>query len=83
MTTIGPGTSRACGLRQRRAGASTCCASAIGSRAIGAPAGSRGTEIEQSFTDGWRIEAIEPVVFETNLDPGEVLAWQSEISRIS
>ena len=40
-------------------------------------------EIEQSFTDGWRIEAIEPVVFETNLDPGEVLAWQSEISRIS
>ncbi|MGH3140195.1 MAG: class I SAM-dependent methyltransferase [Gaiellales bacterium] len=40
-------------------------------------------EIEQSFSDGWRIEAIEPVVFETNMDPGEVLAWQSEISRTS
>lgn len=40
-------------------------------------------EIEQSFTDGWRIETIEPVVFETNMDPGQVLAWQSEISRIS
>ena len=40
-------------------------------------------EIEQSFTDGWRIETIEPVVFETNLDPGEVLAWRSEISRVT
>ena len=38
-------------------------------------------EIEQSFTDGWRIEAIEPVVFET-VDPGEVLAWHAAISRM-
>jgi cyclopropane fatty-acyl-phospholipid synthase-like methyltransferase len=38
-------------------------------------------EIEQSFTDGWRIEAIEPVVFET-VDPGEVLAWHAGISRM-
>ncbi len=39
-------------------------------------------EIVQSFTAGWRIEAIEPVVFETNVDPGEVLAWRAEIRRI-
>ena len=40
-------------------------------------------EIEQSFTDGWRVEAIEPVVFETTPGPGQVLAWRAEISRMS
>ena len=30
---------------------------------------------------GWRIAAIEPVVFETNLDPGDVPAWRTETHR--
>ena len=42
----------------------------------------RRDEIEQSFAAGWRIETIEPVEFDTNLDPREVLAWRSEIVRL-
>jgi cyclopropane fatty-acyl-phospholipid synthase-like methyltransferase len=41
----------------------------------------RREEIEASFTDGWRIESIERVVFDTNLDPGEVQAWHARILR--
>ena len=50
-TTTGSGTSTACGLRPR-AGATTCCASAIGSRAIEGPAGSRETRSSRASTAG-------------------------------
>ena len=42
----------------------------------------RRDEIEQSFTAGWRIDAIDLVEFDTNLDPPEVVAWRAEIVRL-
>lgn len=38
-------------------------------------------EIEASFVDGWAIESIEPMVFETNLEPPAVQGWQAAINR--
>ena len=39
-------------------------------------------EIEASFADGWRIELLERVVFDTNLDSGQVQAWHAQIERV-
>ena len=39
-------------------------------------------EIEESFAGGWRIEVLEPVVFETMIDPSRVDAWRAEIVRV-
>lgn len=38
-------------------------------------------EIRASFADGWHVDAVEPAVLEVNLDPPEVLAWHSSITR--
>ena len=38
-------------------------------------------EIEASFADGWEVDSIEPVVFQTNMDPPEVQGWQAAIVR--
>jgi cyclopropane fatty-acyl-phospholipid synthase-like methyltransferase len=42
---------------------------------------SRG-EIESSFAEGWQIDSIEPVSFETTLEEGVVQAWQAQIGRV-
>jgi SAM-dependent methyltransferase len=38
-------------------------------------------EIKASFAEGWNIDAIEPARFETNIDPGPVLAWRAALTR--
>jgi cyclopropane fatty-acyl-phospholipid synthase-like methyltransferase len=38
-------------------------------------------EIRTSFADGWRIESIEPVDFETRRSPPDVLGWLAKITR--
>jgi SAM-dependent methyltransferase len=38
-------------------------------------------EIEASFATGWRIETLEPVVFETTMEPSDVDGWRAEIVR--
>ncbi len=42
---------------------------------------SRG-EIEHSFAGDWRIEVLEPVVFQTTMEPPEIDAWRAEIVRV-
>ena len=39
-------------------------------------------EIRDSFSDGWRVETIEPVKIEITLEPGTVNAWLASILRI-
>jgi hypothetical protein len=41
----------------------------------------RREEIQASFADGWLIESIERVAFDTNLDTGRVQAWHAQIAR--
>ena len=38
-------------------------------------------EVEASFKTGWRIETLEPVAFQTNMETGDVDAWRAEIVR--
>jgi SAM-dependent methyltransferase len=38
-------------------------------------------EIEASFADGWDIDSIEPVEFQTNMEPPEVQGWLAAIAR--
>ena len=38
-------------------------------------------EIESSFTDGWEIRSIEPIVFQTNLEQPEVQGWRTAVTR--
>lgn len=38
-------------------------------------------EIEASFATRWRIETLEPAVFETTMEIGEVDGWRAEIVR--
>lgn len=39
-------------------------------------------EIRASFSDGWRVEEIEPALIETTIDPGNVRAWLASIVRL-
>jgi SAM-dependent methyltransferase len=41
----------------------------------------RQDELRDSFADGWQVESIEPVQFETNLDPPVAEAWLATITR--
>jgi SAM-dependent methyltransferase len=38
-------------------------------------------EIRVSFSDGWRVEQIEPAKIETTLEPGSARAWLASILR--
>ena len=38
-------------------------------------------EIESSFANGWEIESIEPMVFQTNLEEAEVQGWYAAVKR--
>jgi hypothetical protein len=38
-------------------------------------------EIEAAFTDGWRIDSIEPAVIEINVEPVTVAAWLVQLTR--
>ena len=38
-------------------------------------------EIESSFANGWQIESIEPMVFQTNRDPSQVQGWYAAVRR--
>jgi SAM-dependent methyltransferase len=42
----------------------------------------RRDDITAAFTDGWRIDSIEPARIETRLDSGGVLAWLATFTRI-
>lgn len=42
----------------------------------------RRDEITAAFTDGWRVDSIEPTRIETRLDSGHVLAWLAALTRI-
>ncbi|HKN97108.1 MAG TPA: class I SAM-dependent methyltransferase, partial [Pseudonocardiaceae bacterium] len=39
-------------------------------------------DITDTFTDGWRIDSIEPARIETRLDTGHVLAWLAALTRV-
>jgi SAM-dependent methyltransferase len=39
-------------------------------------------EIEATFADGWRIDAIEPATLEVRIDPAGVRAWRTSITRV-
>ena len=41
----------------------------------------RQDEIRASFSDGWRVEEIEPARLETTIEPGSVRAWLASILR--
>jgi SAM-dependent methyltransferase len=38
-------------------------------------------EIESTFADGWRVEAIDPATLEVTVDPDGVRAWRAAIVR--
>jgi hypothetical protein len=38
-------------------------------------------EIAAAFSDGWRIDAIEPAVIDIAVDPAGVAAWLVELAR--
>ena len=38
-------------------------------------------EIRESFSDGWRIESIEPTVLEVTLTPAGISAWLAIVTR--
>jgi hypothetical protein len=37
-------------------------------------------EIEATFADGWRVDAIEPVTLEVTMDPSGVRAWRASLT---
>jgi SAM-dependent methyltransferase len=41
----------------------------------------REIEIQRCFSSGWHVESINPVYFETNLDPHRAHAWHATITR--
>jgi cyclopropane fatty-acyl-phospholipid synthase-like methyltransferase len=41
----------------------------------------RQDEIRVSFSDGWRVEEIEPAKIETTIEPGSASAWLASILR--
>jgi SAM-dependent methyltransferase len=42
----------------------------------------RRDDITAAFTDGWRIDSIEPATIEARLDSGGVLAWRAALTRL-
>ena len=42
----------------------------------------RQDEIRAAFSDGWRVEQIEPAQLETIIEPGAVHAWFASIRRV-
>jgi cyclopropane fatty-acyl-phospholipid synthase-like methyltransferase len=38
-------------------------------------------EIRASFSDGWRVDAIEPSTMDVTFDPRGILAWRASITR--
>jgi cyclopropane fatty-acyl-phospholipid synthase-like methyltransferase len=40
------------------------------------------TEITTAFTDGWRVDSIEPAAIEITPDPDGILAWLAALTRI-
>jgi hypothetical protein len=38
-------------------------------------------EIRRSFTDGWRVQSIEPATLEVTIEPQTVHAWLASIQR--
>ena len=42
----------------------------------------RQDEIRVSFSDGWRVEEIEPATIEVTIEPGRVRAWLASVRRI-
>ncbi len=40
------------------------------------------SEIRASFSDGWRVETIEPTKLEITIEPGSVAAWLASIQRV-
>lgn len=41
----------------------------------------RQEEIRTSFSQGWRVDAIEPVMIDANLGPEGIFAWLARITR--
>jgi SAM-dependent methyltransferase len=39
-------------------------------------------EIRDSFSDGWRVDAIDPAILQTRLDPPDIQGWFARITRI-
>jgi SAM-dependent methyltransferase len=39
-------------------------------------------EIEATFADGWRVDAIDAVTLEVTIDPSGVRAWRASLTRI-
>ena len=39
-------------------------------------------EIRSSFSEGWRVDSIEPAELEINVEPLAALAWLSVITRL-
>jgi ubiquinone/menaquinone biosynthesis C-methylase UbiE len=39
-------------------------------------------EIETSFADGWRVDAIEDATIDITIDPNGAIAWQASITRL-
>jgi SAM-dependent methyltransferase len=39
-------------------------------------------EIRDSFSDGWRVDAIDPATLQTRLDPPDIQGWFARITRI-
>jgi hypothetical protein len=42
----------------------------------------RQDEIREAFRDGWRVDAIEPAIMETNVEDHDVQAWLATITRV-
>ena len=69
-----------CGCRQARRAVCCSLASAIASLAIGDLAASGKPNCEMPLPDGWVIDSIEPVRFDTNLEPPTAEAWLARIT---
>ena len=41
----------------------------------------RQEEIRSSFSQGWRVDAIEPVKLESNMGPEGIFGWLASITR--
>jgi hypothetical protein len=39
-------------------------------------------EIRASFSDGWRVDSIEPAKIDITIDPNGAVGWRSSITRI-
>ena len=64
-----------------RAGGTSCCASATGSRASSGLGGSARTRSGRPSPTGGRVDSIEPVLIDTAVQRGAVHAWRAAITR--